>query len=232
VRLLASDRDWTIDESMPGGKVAFDVHYVESSRLAVQFTEKMSGFCSTAALASDYAAAENDGRQKGSLLEFVLTISAEDLRQMLLDPMHEADAFGSVRAPALSTEALTVYGGKFNLFVADPQTPGLQRMRYRLPLVSVEGRSFFFDGFKLIHRAPPFDLWRDTTTLFVTVYEGSDAGGAVAAKGILRIAELDFARQVTTITAHDSRDELSPRGIADFGEFFLKDLWKQYRPQL
>ena len=67
-------------------------------------------------------------------------------------------------------------------------------------------------GFKDVHDDPGFDLWDDTTTLYVQLLTGhvpppetgelgelhpvGDAG--VAGAGVLRIKPLDFAKQMTT----------------------------------
>jgi cholesterol oxidase len=229
VRLLARDYSWTVDEASDRTAVPFDVYFRPHDRLSIQFTERMAGHCSTSVLDADgYLAAEEDGKGRGSSLEFVLTMSSDDLKRMIADPNHAADAVGTVTAPALSAAPLTVHGGQFNLFVDSPDESGVQRMRYRLPLRSVEGRSYFFDGFKLIRDDGGLDLWDDTTTLFVTITEGDDASGAVVAKGVVHIAPEDFAEQLTTMDARDCRDHPAPLGLAAFGELFAQDLWKQY----
>ena len=72
-------------------------------------------------------------------------------------------------------------------------------MRYRMRLSSVEGKTYFFEGYKLIHDDPGIDQWVDTTTLYITVHEGESDAGAVVGKGILRIRPQDFMRQMTTM---------------------------------
>jgi len=228
IRLLCEDRGWGMDETMPPGRADLEVRFQEHDRVSLHFTEKMAGHCSTSATGADYALAAADGREKGSTLEFVLTIGTDDLDRMLHDPEHAAEAVGTVAAPALSAEALTVLGGRFNLFVADPDDVRVQRMRYRLPLRSVEGRTFMLDGFKMIRDDRGVDLWGDTTTLFVTITQGIDGDGPVVAKGVLRIAADDFAHQLITMDARDCRGRRSVSGVARFGELFARDLWRQY----
>ena len=45
-------------------------------------------------------------------------------------------------------------------------------MWYRMRLQSVDGRHFYFEGFKEIHDDPGFDAWSDTTTLYITIWSG------------------------------------------------------------
>ena len=57
-------------------------------------------------------------------------------------------------------------------------------MHYAMDLVAVDGRRYHFDGIKVIRHGPAWLLWRETSTLYVTV---TDAGGATAGVGVLRI---------------------------------------------
>ena len=88
-------------------------------------------------------------------------------------------------------------------------------MRYRMRLSSVEGKNYYFDGFKLIHDDPGIDQWADTTTLYITVYEGESDAGDPIGKGILRIRPQDFIRQMTTMqitNAPDAKERLAANG--------------------
>lgn len=227
VRLLAADHGWQVDEAPLPGPAGLNVYLENHGRRHLQFTERMAGHCAASTGSEpEYAAAEARGKQAGTTLEFILTIATDDIDGMITDPEHPARAIGSVRAPLLSEKPLTVHGGKFNLFVADPNTPGLQRMRYRLPLQSVEGKRYFFDGFKLIKDDPGPDLWSDTTTLYVTIHEGWDAAGPVVARGMIFIAPEDFAEQMTTMRAWDEKGDPAPDAVGRFGVLFARSLWQ------
>ena len=45
-------------------------------------------------------------------------------------------------------------------------------MRYVGTLTAEDGTTYYFEGHKTVHNDPGFDVWSDTTTLFVTVYAG------------------------------------------------------------
>lgn len=216
VALLAKDRGWTID-------VALGARPLQpgTEKLGIQFTETMKGSISTRAL-DDYRAAEAQGQADGSPFEFVLTISTDDLDDMLSNPAHQARMVGTADAPALSPRTLAVTEGVFNLFVDDPTRVETKTMRYSMKLSADDGRTWQLDGFKLIHKdhVLPTDLWDDTTTLYVTIREGGPAG-AVVAKGILHIHPDDFARQLTTLQVRNAKSAAERlAATARFGECF------------
>ena len=222
--LMAQDRGWTIDyEFRPHAPAT------APARLGVQFTERMHGYFSTKQK-DDYQSAAQLGKEEGSTLEFVLTISTEDLEKSMGDPAHEYHMAGTVRAPALSPDALTVTEGTFNLFTVDPDRVDTTNMRYRMRLTDESGKVYYFEGFKVVHDdALGADMWADTTTLYVTVYEGADASGPVVGKGVLRISPDDFARQMTTMkvtNARNLRERLE--ATARFGRHFAKALFDTY----
>lgn len=202
--LLTQDRGWTIDYTLPSVPPA----PAPPQTLGIQFSETMRGDIS------------------GSPFSFTLTIISDDLDRMLADPEHQARMIGTVAAPALSPDPITVTEGVFNLFVEDPDRVGGRLMRYRMKLSTEEGRHYYFVGFKRIHDDRGLDLWRDTTTLYVTVYEGDNDAGQVAAKGILTIRPDDFRTQLTTMTvlnATSAQQRLA--ATARFGQFFAGSLF-------
>ena len=74
-------------------------------------------------------------------------------------------------------------------------------MKYAMKLATVEGASYSFYGFKEIKDEKGFDIWSDTTTLYITLYEGGDDQSNVRGKGILKIAIGDFISQLQTMKA-------------------------------
>ena len=137
----------------------------------VQFTETMRGFASTSAV-DDFAAGFDRGKADDSPLEFTVTVTADDVDRLVDDREHEAELTGTVTAPALSPTPLKVEGGRFNLLVRDEEHAAARQMLYSMPLVADDGRRFFLEGYKQIIDDDGLDLWKDTTTLYVTVHEG------------------------------------------------------------
>jgi cholesterol oxidase len=219
--LIAQDRGWNIDyqaESRPKPMAA--------TTAGVQFTETMKGFWTAGA--PDFATGEAQGKAAGNALQFTLTIRGDDVQKMLAEPGHEAQMAGTVTAPALSPHPLTVSNGIFNLFVENPDQVETRNMRYRMTLVSEEGKTWYFDGFKVIHEGPVLDIWPDTSTLYVTLQSG-DSNGPVVGRGVLHIEPADFARQMTTMQVTNAASDAERlKLLAQFGIFFAGTLFQTY----
>ncbi len=224
VALAAQDRGWEIKYDLPSAPS----EPAPSQKVGIEFTETMSGYFSTS-VKDDYQRGEEQGKKENSSFTFTLTIASEDIEATISDPQHEAHMIGTVIAPALSPRPLTVNNGKFNLFVVDPMEPATRRMWYKMPLAAQDGRIYFFEGFKLIRDHPLTDVWADTTTLFITVLNGTDNRAPVLGKGILVIRPQDFLRQLTTIRATNAPN-LTKRleAEASFARFFLGVLAQKY----
>ena len=222
--LLAQDRGWTIDYALPSRSTAA----VEESKVGIQFTETMRGFMSTKAL-EDYAAGAAAGEKEGGAFAFTLTIRSNDLDAMLSRPEHAATIVGTVDAPALSPQPLTVTEGRFQLFVRDPDHVRGRRMVYRMTLTAEDGTHFGFDGYKLVNDDHGADVWPDTSTLYITVRRGTAESDPVMGKGILHIKPHDFAVQMTTLKVLNAPGRLARlKATARFGGFFAGKLWNVY----
>jgi cholesterol oxidase len=222
--LIAADRGWTIDYRLPSRPRPRP----QNDTVGIEFTERMVGHYSTRVL-DDYIKAEADGRAHDSSFEFILTIVAEDLNKLVTDSSYEAHMVGTVRAPALSKEPLVVTDGRFNLLVQDPQRPAGKNMRYRMRCTSVEGKSYGFEGTKYIRHDAGLDLWPDTTTLFITVTEGSAPGGKLHGRGVLHIRPADFLTQLRATRAINAKTTVERLGaVARFGAYFAGNLWDVY----
>jgi cholesterol oxidase len=224
VSLAAGDRGWQIKYDLPSGP-----HDVPApQKVGIEFTETMSGNFS-AGVKDDYQRGADQGKKENSPFTFTLTIVSEDVEATISDPQHEACMIGTVTAPALSPRPLTVNNGKFNLFVVDPSEPATRRMWYKMPLTADDGRVYFFEGFKLIRDRPLTDVWADTTTLYITVFDGADGSAPVLGKGILVIRPQDFLHQLTTMRATNAAS-LQQRIEAEgkFARFFLGVLAQKY----
>ena len=224
--LLAADRGWEINYDLPSAPQTAP----EPLQLGVQFTETMKGFFSTQVKADDgYEEGARIDQSEDSRFEFILTITVDDLDRMLADPNYTAEMIGSVNAPALSSEPLTVTGGGFNLFVESKDNVDTRNMRYRMKMTAEDGKVYYFTGFKVIRADSGLDIWSDTTTLYITVYDGDSAESPVLGKGVLKIQPLDFMRQLTTMQAKNAENTGQRlEAIARFGKFFAGVLFDVY----
>ena len=222
--LLAKDRGWRIDYDLLGARSVS----TRTQSLGVQFTETMRGYVSIASI-SDYLVAVQKGREENSVCEFTVTIRSDDVEKIVSDEKHAAKMIGTLTVPVLSPHPLTITKGEFNLFVIDPNEAKTRRMQYRMWLRTQEGTRYFFDGFKHIHNDPGFDIWADTTTLYVTIYRGDSAESPMAGRGILTIARDDFLKQLKTLRITNARTAAERvKALAKFGRFFAGALYDIY----
>jgi cholesterol oxidase len=226
--LMAQDRGWAFDYDLP----STPPRTAAPLKLGVRFSESMSGYFSSAVTdeAEDaYQRGMDQGRADGSPFQFIVTIISDDLERTISDVNYVSPMLGSATSPALSTQALTITEGQFNYFLVDSDRVETKRMQYKMKLSSVEGKTYYFYGFKVIHDDPGFDSWSDTTTLYITVYEGEDQQGQVLGKGILRIPISSFMRQMTTMQVTNA-GSLTERwqAMLKFGRFFGGQLVDTY----
>ncbi|WP_192552466.1 alpha/beta fold hydrolase [Pseudomonas sp. IzPS59] len=230
--LLAADRGWKIDYTLPSAPRKQPV----PPTLGVQFTETMKGYFSrafTAAQSTDlkvYEAAAKRGEADNSPIDFTLTITANDLNRMIKEPEHAATIVGTVIAPALSPQPLTASNGVFNLFEQFEQQVDTRHMKYDMKLTAEDGNDYFFSAFKTVPEDNGvLNIWHDTSTLYVTLYRGPDKSGEVIGSGVMHIKPADFAKQMTTMKVLNARNERERiEGLARFGKFFAGILWESY----
>ncbi len=214
--LIAKDYEWQIDYALPSEAPPAS----PAPTVGVQFTETMRGFFSMKEK-DGYLRAEQQGQTENSPFEFTLTVTADDLDLLLTDDQHTARMVGTVTAPALSPQPLTVTNGKFSLLTVDPDQINARKMGYRMDMTTESGKTFLFLGFKEIHDDKMLDIWADTTTLYITVYDGMIEAAPVLGKGILHILPADFARQMATIRVLNAPDTPTRlKALAKFSKYF------------
>jgi cholesterol oxidase len=149
---------------------------------------------------------------------------------MIKEPEHAATIVGTVNAPALSPQPLTASNGVFNLFEQFEQQVGVRGMKYDMKLTAEDGRDYYFSAFKTVPEDNGvLNIWHDTSTLYVTLYQGPDKSGEVIGSGVMHIHPTDFARQMTTMKVLNARNERERiEGLARFGKFFAGILWESY----
>jgi cholesterol oxidase len=226
--LMAQDRGWSFDYALPSAPRAA----AAPAKLGVRFSESMSGYFSpnvTDGAEDAYQRGTDQGRADGSPFQFILTIISDDLERTISDVNYVSPMLGTATAPALSPEPLTITEGQFNYFLEDRDRVETKRMQYKMKLTSVDGKTYYFSGFKVIHDDRGVDSWSDTTTLYITLYEGDNDQGRCLGKGILRIPVASFMRQLTTMQVTNAPN-LAERwqSMLKFGRFFGGHLLDTY----
>ncbi len=191
--LIAADRGWTIDLT-PAEATRLDVNGVIAPAPVVKFTERMAGWFHLGA--ASYAEGVSRGKADASPLSFVVTIEIDDLSELQADPGSVQAFTGTVDAPALSPQPLTISDGAFRLMQQIPEETELWHMSYRMMLTTTDGRQFQFEGHKNIHTGPWWKGWGETTTLYSTI---SNLDGVPLGKGIVTISVPDLLRQLKSM---------------------------------
>jgi cholesterol oxidase len=231
--ILCAERGWPVEPMAPVPPSP-DIPPSDETTPGLRFTERMTGWWAEGHSPDDgtldqyQSAADRSSKDPMRALSFVLTLSSDDIRSVIAKLDTPMVAVGTVEAPCLSSEPLTVAGGQFQLLVADDPDPAVSHMRYQLSLSSVEGHRYFFDGFKKVAPGEIGELWGDTSTLYVTLRTDSPTG-SILGRGVLRIEPSDFARQLRSLNVvgqvgFDERLHIEFR----FGRAFAGPLVRDY----
>lgn len=189
----------------------------QPTAIGLRFTERMSGSVTPVDSASDQP------------LEFVVTISADDLNRFLASADHLAGLTGTVSSPIFG-DAVPVTGGTFQLFVDDPTGVNTRHLNYTLSFSGRDGRLYTLVGQKTVRDDHgPTEIWTATTTLAVKLYQNSSASGNPLATGTMHLSPTDFFRELGTFEVLRAPDEETRlRCLARFGKFFAGKLYDTY----
>ncbi|MXX63199.1 MAG: hypothetical protein F4112_10040 [Holophagales bacterium] len=221
-------REWCREHGVPlrdGAPVVAPTPAEERS--GISFTETMKGHL--ARVETDPVLGEQSQRREAA--SFELTITVDDIDVFVRHPDHGARATGWVEVPSLGGRR-PVEHGTFQLFVDDAD-PEAKRMLYRLWFLDAFGAEFTLLGEKIVRDDPGFDLWDDTTTLYVRIVEGQvdgsgEAEGHMWGAGVLHIRTVDFLRQLSTMRATGPDLKAQTSAMVRFGRLFLGKLWDSY----
>jgi cholesterol oxidase len=147
-------------------------------------------------------------------------ITIDDIDRFVSDPEHTGSIDGTVDYTPFG-DGMPVTHGIFNLF--SPGAPEEKIMGYRLAFEH-DGKPYFLAGRKHVHDDPGFDVWKDTTTLYTVLHEGSDESGPVAGAGVLSLGVEALARMMSTMRPKGG----GPEPMVKFGRLFLGSLWEVY----
>lgn len=142
---------------------------------------------------------------------------------MVNSSLHEANLTGTFSCSALGGTFI-VHRGTFQLFTQDPREPDTTNLTYDFDMVSPSGRKLHLNGYKVVNTAGylnPMELWRQTSTLYVTIASDS---GEIVGRGTLHIQPLDFLQQLQTFDPSGPSPWSRLRSAARFVTYFAKQL--------
>jgi predicted acylesterase/phospholipase RssA len=225
-------REWCKENGIPvqhtGSVYPVEVHQANTK---LQFTEDMKGYIGLGE--TDFQKGFDQGRADGkrSFLHCHMTIKVDGVNRFVTHPQHEAAIEGIVKCELLGGD-LPIESGTFNLFVNEGDYTE-KRMLYRLHFRDGTGNPMTLSGEKEVRDDPGLDVWSDTSTLYTRIYRGTvtaeqEAGAEVVAAGIIRIAMLDFLKQLTTFRVEAPTLSDRAAALGRFGQLFLGKLWDVY----
>ena len=127
------------------------------------------------------------------------TIDVDDINGFVIDPDHIGELNGHIEMHKMGGWFPSARG-IFGLFTPAPGEPKLQYMVYAMQL-RIGGQDYWFNGRKHVRVAGPWRLWRDTTTLYVTLHRGRDDSGEIVAAGRLHLGIADLFGLLSTLRA-------------------------------
>ena len=203
--------------------------YDPTTMPALSFTEQMRGYLVfSQAGPGQGTPAGSPGRTR---LTCHLTIEVGDVNRFAREPEHEASITGWVSCQPLGGQRL-IHHGAFNLLVRQ-EGPHHRRMLYRVQFTDDAGRPLTLSGHKEVKDDPGFDLWADTSTLYLRLLRGhlgpgEEATAEVVATGVVRLSLLGFLHQLTTFRAHTGSPAQRTATLWRFTRMFTSRLGDVY----
>jgi hypothetical protein len=197
---------------------------LEVKPVGLSFQETMAGSFSLGETSPEAGAKK--GEADNTRLVLHASVEIDDLGRFIADPDHLGSLTGTVDFVPLGV-GIPCNRGVFNLFRPAGE-PSTKFMIYELAFEHA-GKSHYLAGKKIVRDDPGFDLWQDTTTLYITLHEGSDIQGPIVGAGILTLDAADLLRLLRTMRALNAESTAQTiEAVYGFGRFFLGELWDSY----
>jgi cholesterol oxidase len=197
---------------------------MQDNSLGLTFRETMAGGFSLGM--ADTQAGQAAGKKAGTVLSMHANVEIRDLKRFIADPDHLGELTGTIDYAPFG-QGIPAKSGVFNLF-SPTGDPKLRLMVYELGF-EAQGKDYYLAGQKDVKTDSVLELWKETTTLYTTLYQGKDKSGPVAGAGILSLGFLDLLKLAETMTVTDAATPAqSAEGLLEFGRFFMGELWDTY----
>ncbi|KAJ4992841.1 glucose-methanol-choline oxidoreductase [Stagonosporopsis vannaccii] len=206
------ERKWSVDErsnqpldfnakpyrSLPS---SLDLDYREEQlRLnnicnGLRFDETMHGWLQATKEDCDFEAAARVAKSVSSYARLSVAVSLN----RSANAAYKGAATGMLSYSALSNDPLMITQGSVDLLTVDPDISDAVNLIYDLKLISTDGKTYIFRGYKTVDPSIAFSIprtWTATTTLLTTI---SMPDGTQVAKGVLRISLKDVFIQLLSL---------------------------------
>jgi predicted patatin/cPLA2 family phospholipase len=189
---------------------------MQKAETGISFRETMSGNVTL-----DPSATPNP-----EALALNATIHIDDIKAFVADPQHKAGLTGHIDYAPMGF-AMPSESGVFGLFTPSGD-PALTYMIYELGFRH-NNQPYYLAGKKHVRIGPLWKLWKETTTLYVTLHSGSDDKGPVIGTGVLSLGVSQLLKLLLTLHATDANSTAQNVGaVWRFFRFFAKELLRTY----
>ena len=221
-RGYADAREYLAHSKPAGLPLSLEVTQMCDDKLGLTFREELSGNFSLGE--QDPAKGATNGAS--TKLTFHISVHIHDISAFIADPAHSADLYAHFTFAPWG-ENIPAERGVFNLFYR-AEEPNTKLAVYEFGFEH-GGRQYFLVGRKEIHGHPGIDLWKESTTLYVQLHDGTGKSDPIAGAGILHNSVTGIAELVSSMHITHAESESARIGaLADFGRFFLGELWGKY----
>ncbi|KAH7101205.1 FAD/NAD(P)-binding domain-containing protein [Auriculariales sp. MPI-PUGE-AT-0066] len=177
----------------------------KTGKAGISFTQLTTGFINPNGDIEDFSIAADAAESNLYDAQLFLTANAFDEDALLNRSDHPAMLTGTLNS-ALPGSPHMITRGKFGLFTVDDRTPDTKNLLYDFDMVGTDGSQLHFHGFKIVNNAAAFsvsDIWREFSTLFVTITRSDNSGKFVS----------DFVSELLSVTTQGSDGPLAKAGM-------------------
>ncbi|KAL6690708.1 hypothetical protein J3F84DRAFT_404316 [Trichoderma pleuroticola] len=222
---------------------------------SVEFTELMSGFVhktSSSAAVDDTSAYESGfraGKGRGEVGRLLVSATLFDGDIIRDESQPSGMLTGTFVCPTIEGSPFVFSRGDLGLFKKNPNATGSSRLTYDCDMAGANGRRLRLRGYKLVDASvslSPLQMWRSTTTLYVSITERGiqnedvnqecivwhdnvadfyedipiPASEKLVARGILRLRPGDFISEMMTMSPSGSSFLNKAINMSKFMSFF------------
>lgn len=208
----------------------------------LQFTEEMNGYFfhhsseHFKGQISEFENAYHQGKKQDNAIRFILTILIDDLDLFIRSQEHRAKVQGFIEIQ--NKGKFNVEDGAFTLFtqnIIGSEIEIVSELHYQLFFYDEKNDPMTLFGRKQLKKENGRHLWKETTTLYMTLRNGHMTDpelNKLHSYGILKIHPAHFAKQLTTFKTNEKNFVADKTAIFRFLNLFAQGLWDSYFPDL
>ncbi|KIJ48257.1 hypothetical protein M422DRAFT_74769 [Sphaerobolus stellatus SS14] len=171
----------------------------EFSEVMEGFIDFNSGYSMAGDRLEDFEHAARIARGNCSAVRIFVSVKSWNTETTVRRPDHSAMLTGTLACAGLPGGPFMIARGSFGLFTENESISGRKNLRYHAIMIGTDGAQYRFNGFKVLDSSVvlnPLQLWRRTTTLYVSI---SRLDGPVIGRGMLCISLANFAKEASTM---------------------------------